>query len=148
MGSCILRIPSVYGSKSLGRSQIVSRFISEAISSNEISVLKDPNSARAYLHIEDFLSAVSEIVNLVKEDQLHVIDLPGSEVKTATEVANLVSRKISEKLGVDVAITHKSRRYTHKRAVVSRAKNPLKSKARITLEGSLGQIIEDYRNEV
>jgi UDP-glucose 4-epimerase len=148
LGSAIVRIPSVYGPPSAGRGQILSRFIKEAVSKKEITVLKDENSSRAYLHSNDFTAALSEIIKIVDTGGLSVVDLAGSEVMTATEVAKSIAREIKENTGRTIAIRHMGRRYTHKRSVVSRGPSLIKNKPRIRLQDVLWRMIEREINEV
>lgn len=146
--TAIVRVPSVYGAQHIGFSQIVCKFINEAANSGEINVLKDPNSSRAYLHISDFIASMSEIVKMLDSGGLLVLNLPGSEVKTASEVAKEIAKEIKKNTGKTIAISYSGRRYTHKRSVVSRGPSPIKNRPRIKMANVLWRMIESKLDEM
>ncbi len=146
--TAIVRVPSVYGEPNIGSNQIIRKFINEAVSCGTINVLKDPNSSRAYLHISDFIAAMSETVKMLDSGGLRVLDLPGSEVKTASEVAKEIAKEIHKNTGKTIAINHSGRRYTHKRSVVSRGPSPIKNRPRIKMANVLWRMIESKLDEV
>jgi nucleoside-diphosphate-sugar epimerase len=146
LGSMILRMPQVYGGD-LDVSSMVYRFCHEAAKKGSISVFKDPNSSRAYLHTQDAVASLTEAVTAVSDNTFHVVDLNGSEVLTAKDLADKVE-KYFDTIGQDCAILMKSRRYSHKRAVVSRAVSPLETTPRIKIDSCLEGIVQRISNEL
>lgn len=144
--SVIVRMPSVYGSD-FDSTSMVYRFCLEAAKTGSISVFKDPNSVRAYLHSEDAVASLVEAQGELGGIGFSVLDLNGSEVLTAKDVADKV-KKYFEQSGKKCAILFKSRRYGHKRSVVSRAVSPISTTPRIKMDSCIAGIVRRISDEL
>lgn len=150
IGSVIMRMPSVYGDRPVGQDQLVWKFIEEAVSGGTIKVVKDQNSTRAYVHIDDFVGMCIETISLLNtgklSNKLQILDINSPDTLTAGELAEKISSIIKNKFGKKSAIVYKGRRYGHKRAVSSRVPSPISKKARKRLSKEVEKMIEDEAN--
>jgi UDP-glucose 4-epimerase len=146
LGSIVLRMPSVHGG-STSSDQIVNRFIREAVEKGTVSVFKDPNSARSYIHSEDATASICEAQELLFDNRFRTIDLNGSEVLTAGDIAKKIQKYMAQS-GDEPAILWRSRRYGHRRAVVSRAVSPLTTQPRIKIDSCLDGLFRKIKDEL
>jgi len=113
LGSAIVRMPSVYGPGQKSK-QIVSKFLGLCRSGINLEVFKEAGQTRSYLHVDDFVEMCLEIMEEVKLDSFSVYELPGKDVLTAKEVANLVKKAT----GSAIRIVEGHRRFVHSRQSV------------------------------
>jgi nucleoside-diphosphate-sugar epimerase len=146
VGTMVIRIPTVYGKRSIGKNQLIWRLVDEAKRTGSITVVKDQNSVRSYVHYQDLVAMISEAVDIVSSSGFNVVDANGLDVLSSSEVATYVSERISNASGENSAIIYRGRRYSHKRAVSSSAKSILSTRPRIRLNDALGKLIEEERS--
>jgi len=147
LGTIIARIPEVYGPGPVGNRGLIRGYIRSALDTGTITVTKDINSQRSYLHIQDLIAMISESLDLVEVGGFSVVEMFGLDVLTSSELANEISSRIEGQSGGKSATIYRGRKYSHKRAVASVGKSVLKTRPRIKLFDTLDSMIDEEKDK-
>ena len=146
IGSIIARISEVYG-PSIGGGRLIDKMTMEALSHGTITIPKEQNSARSYLHSQDFCAMMAEALEVVQRGGFGVVDMNGPDVLTSSDLAKEISSRIKDRNGDNSAIIYRGRRYSHKRAVSSVGKSVISTRPRLRLLNTIDAMISRERKK-
>ena len=130
--------------------RVVSNFIVQALNDEDITIYGDGSQTRSFCYVDDMIDGFIRLMNAPDHETYpKLMNLGNPNEMTIVELAEVVNRLTNNPAGIEVLPDRRDEDDPYRRQPdISRAKEVLGWKPKVSLEGGLAKTIEDFERRM